>query len=92
MSGDRLASQFKQLERASGGATADAQLLQLKQRMGMLASGAPAASKQLAAGAAEPAPAPAAEPAKLAAGEQTKTAEADLIAEIEGLREPKPRS
>jgi len=95
-SGDRLAGEFKQLERASGGATADMQLLQLKQRMGMLPSGAPAASKQLAAGGTEMAPAAAeAAPAKLAAGpsaEERKTAEVDLIAEIERLRDPQPRS
>ena len=94
-SGDRLAGEFKQLERASGGASADVQLLQLKQRMGMLPSGAPASSKQLAAGAADSAQAPAEAPAKLAAGpsaEERKTAEVDLIAEIERLRDPQPRS
>ena len=92
-SGDRLAGEFKQLERSAGGANADAQLLQLKQRMGMLAAGPTTVAKQLAAGAVEPAPAaPVAPAAQLAAGETVKTAEADLIAEIEGLREPKPRS
>ncbi len=93
-SGDRLAGEFKQLERSAGGANADVQLLQLKQRMGMLAAGAPAASRQLAAGAVSPEPAAAVAPAQLAAGakEEAKTAEVDLIAEIEGLREPKPRS
>jgi len=91
-SGDRLAGEFKQLERSAGGASADVQLLQLKQRMGMLPAGAPAASRQLGAGAGEGAPPPqAAAPAQLPAGEQAKTAEVDLIAEIEGLREPKPR-
>ncbi len=93
MSGDRLASQFKQLERSSGGATADSQLLQLKQRMGMLPSAAPATSRQLAAGATDATPVAA--PPQLAAGvptEATKTVDVDLIAEIEGLREPKPRS
>jgi len=39
-SGDRLAGEFKQLERATGGATADMQLMALKQRMGMLSAGA----------------------------------------------------
>lgn len=93
-SGDRLAGEFKQLERSAGGASADVQLLQLKQRMGMLPAGAPAAARQLAAGAKGEAPAAPAEaaPAQLAAGEKDKTAEVDLIAEIEGLREPKPRS
>ena len=46
-SGDRLAGEFKHLERASGGVNADQQLLQLKQRMGMLAAGAPAASRSV---------------------------------------------
>ncbi len=93
-SGDRLAGEFKQLERSAGGANADSQLLQLKQRMGMLPSAAPASSRQLAAGTVNVEPAVAAAPAQLAAGakEQAKTAEVDLIAEIEGLREPKPRS
>ena len=90
-SGDRLAGEFKQLERSAGGANADAQLLQLKQRMGVLGAGAPAASKQLGAGAKEGAGAPTvATPAALAAGEAAKTAEADLIAEIEGLTQAKP--
>lgn len=65
-SGDRLAGEFKQLERSSGGANADQQLLQLKQRMGMLASGAPATSRQLAAGGTEAAVV--ATPAQLSAG------------------------
>lgn len=94
-SGDRLASEFKQLERAGGGASADMQLMALKQRMGVLSAGAPAASRQLAAGAA-PAEtsAPAAEaPAQLPAStEQQKTSEADLIAEIEQLGQINPRS
>jgi phage shock protein A len=50
-SGDRLASDFKRLEATAGNATADAQLLALKQKMGLIA--APAASdanKQLGAG------------------------------------------
>ena len=50
MSGDRLAKDFKQLERASGTMSADAKLLALKQKMGMLPSAAPASSKQLGAG------------------------------------------
>lgn len=92
-SGDRLAGEFKQLERSAGGANADSQLLLLKQRMGMLSAGAPTVAKQLVAGAVEAVPAaPAAPAAQLGSGEKTKTAEADLIAEIEGLREPKPRS
>lgn len=93
-SGDRLAGEFKQLERSAGGASADIQLLQLKQRMGVLPAGAPVASRQLAAGAAEQ-PVAAVEqnaPAQLKAAQEAKTAEVDLIAEIEGLRETKPRS
>lgn len=113
-SGDRLAGEFKQLERSAGGVSADVQLLQLKQRMGMLPAGAPKSTRQLGAGAAGETAAEEVEavPAKLSAGEQAKqnelekenevnkerekqqakTAEVDLIAEIEGLREPRPRS
>ncbi|NCW45036.1 MAG: PspA/IM30 family protein, partial [Gemmatimonadaceae bacterium] len=57
-----------------------------------LSAGAPQASRQLAAGAAEPA-APAAAPAQLpAATPEHKTAEADLIAEIEQLGQANPRA
>jgi phage shock protein A len=49
-SGDRLANDFKQLESTAGTATADAQLLALKQKMGILAAPAPDTNKQLAAG------------------------------------------
>jgi phage shock protein A len=51
--GDRLAKDFKQLERTAGAMTADMQLLALKQKMGMLAPGSAAQSKQLPAGAAK---------------------------------------
>ena len=56
--GDRLAKDFKQLERSAGAMTADMQLLALKQKMGMLAPGSAAQSKQLPAGAAKAANAP----------------------------------
>jgi len=52
-SGDRLASDFKKLEATAGTATADAQLLALKQKMGLIAAPKPDASKQLGAGAAD---------------------------------------
>jgi phage shock protein A len=93
-SGDRLAGEFKQLERSAGGASADQQLLQLKQRMGMLPSAAPAAAKQLGAGAPEQQEAAQGETARIGAGakEEHKTGEAELIAEIERLRGVNPRS
>jgi phage shock protein A len=47
--GDRLAKDFKQLEKASGANDADFRLLQLKQQMGMLGSGG-VAPRQLGAG------------------------------------------
>ncbi len=47
--GDALAKNFKQLERSAGGADADARLLALKQKMGMLPGGA-AKGKALGAG------------------------------------------
>lgn len=49
-SGDRLSNDFKQLEASAGEATADLQLLQLKQKMGVLGSGAPPTGRQLGAG------------------------------------------
>lgn len=49
-SGDRLANDFKQLERSTGGVSADMQLLALKQKMGMLPAGAPQQKRQLGAG------------------------------------------
>lgn len=50
-SGDKLASDFKRLEKVAGTASADARLLELKQKMGMLPSGAAGGGKQLPAGA-----------------------------------------
>ena len=50
--GDKLQQDFKQLERAAGGLSADAQLMALKQKMGLLPSGAPQEKKALGAGAA----------------------------------------
>ena len=44
---------FKALEATAGNATADAQLLALKQKMGLIAAPAPDTNKQLAAGAGE---------------------------------------
>src|SRR5687767_6660598 len=48
--GDRLAKDFKQLEKGAGSMSADMQLLALKQKMGMLPAGAPAQNRQLGAG------------------------------------------
>jgi phage shock protein A len=62
-SGDALSNQFKQLESSAGDATADLQLSQLKQKMGLpsghsqgLASGQSPESRQLAAGEVAPEP------------------------------------
>ncbi len=49
-SGDRLASDFKQLERAAGSASAEDKLLALKQKMGLLPSGASSAPRRIGAG------------------------------------------
>jgi phage shock protein A len=49
-SGDKLASDFKVLEKGAGAASADSALLALKQKMGMLPAGAPASNKQIGAG------------------------------------------
>ncbi|MGI8508372.1 MAG: PspA/IM30 family protein [Gemmatimonadaceae bacterium] len=53
-SGDALSHQFKQLESSAGDATADLQLLQLKQKMGVLPAGEAAGARQLAAGEVNP--------------------------------------
>src|SRR5688572_21679044 len=50
MSGDRLQQDFKRLEKTSGSLSADAKLLALKQKMGMLPAGGAAARGQLASG------------------------------------------
>lgn len=50
--GDKLQKDFKQLERSAGTASAESQLLALKQKMGLLPSPAAAEKKQLGAGAA----------------------------------------
>lgn len=52
VTGDRLQSQFRQLERGAGSATVDARLLELKQKMGVLPPGTSPGSKQLGAGKA----------------------------------------
>ena len=48
--GDRLQHDFKQLEKVAGAASADAQLLALKQKMGLLGPGAAGAPRQIGAG------------------------------------------
>ncbi len=52
ISGDRLAAQFRVLEKGATTANADLQLLELKQRMGMLGAGTSGESKQLGTGTA----------------------------------------
>jgi phage shock protein A len=49
-SGDRLSHDFKRLEKSAGSASADQQLLALKQKMGLLGSGASAPPRRLGAG------------------------------------------
>lgn len=48
--GDRLQHDFKQLEKVAGAASADAQLLALKQKMGLLGAGSSAPPRQIGAG------------------------------------------
>jgi phage shock protein A len=56
VSGDRLISEFKRLEVSAAGTNADLQLLELKQRLGMLGAGSGPESKKLGSGGAgEPA-------------------------------------
>jgi phage shock protein A len=93
VSGDRLAGQFKLLERSVGSTDADTKLLALKAKMGVaLPPGTASASKQLGAGAS-PAPAPQAalgagtsEPAAAAdSAPQKHPTEEELLAEFEEL-------
>ncbi|MBK7905260.1 MAG: PspA/IM30 family protein [Gemmatimonadetes bacterium] len=49
-SGDRLSHDFKRLEKSAGSASADQQLLALKQKMGLLGSGTSAPPKRIGAG------------------------------------------
>jgi phage shock protein A len=51
-SGDKLANDFKRLEKSAGAIGVDQQLLALKQKMGMLPAGAPPSNKQLGTGTA----------------------------------------
>ena len=51
--GDKLANDFKRLEKSAGAVGVDQQLLALKQKMGMLPAGAPQSSKQLGTGGAK---------------------------------------
>jgi phage shock protein A len=50
ISGDRLANQFKQLERGASSSSVDMRLMELKQKMGMLPAWSPAAQRQLGQG------------------------------------------
>jgi phage shock protein A len=80
-SGDRLTQEFKRLERGAGTGNAEMQLLQLKERMGLLPSGS--ATKQLGAGA----PAAPEAAAQLPPPAAKATTDEMLIAEIEKLQE-----
>ncbi|HEX8850390.1 MAG TPA: PspA/IM30 family protein [Gemmatimonadaceae bacterium] len=51
--GDKLANDFKRLEKSAGAVGVDQQLLALKQKMGMLPAGAPQSNKQLGTGGAK---------------------------------------
>jgi phage shock protein A len=51
--GDRLAQDFKKLEKSASTNSVDMQLLALKQKMGVLPAGAPAEKRQLGAGKAQ---------------------------------------
>ncbi len=87
--GDKLSSEFKQLERMAGGVSADRQLASLKERMGMLSAGSSAPAKALPRGTEEKAVEQKGESvteAKAGAPAKKTTGDADLIAEIEGLR------
>ena len=92
--GDKLAREFKQLERSAGGSDADSRLLALKQKMGVLPAPAPNVAA-LAAGDASRAALPArngaaasapnAAPAARPAASGAAPAEDELLAEFEEL-------
>jgi phage shock protein A len=52
-SGDRLQADFKRLEKEAGGMSAEARLMELKQKMGMLPASSSAPAKQLPKGAGD---------------------------------------
>ena len=52
ITGDKLQHDFKQLEKSTGAASAEAQLMALKQKMGLLPAGAPMNQRKIGAGAA----------------------------------------
>jgi phage shock protein A len=81
-SGDRLAHDFKRLEKSTSGASADMQLLALKQKMGMLPAPAPNANTQLGGGQQ-------ANNRQLGAGRPAAAGDADETAEVEALPEEK---
>ena len=76
--GDRLQSDFKRLEKQAGTVSADQQLLALKQKMGILPSGAPAQNRQLGSGGQGN-----------AKGGAAGTNRDELVAEIEELDQEK---
>src|SRR5205085_8528031 len=51
--GDRLASDFKKLEKSASSSSVDMQLMALKQKMGVLPAGSPVEKRQLGAGKQE---------------------------------------
>src|SRR5687768_11524746 len=81
-SGDRLAHDFKRLEKSTSGASADMQLLALKQKMGMLPAPAPNANTQLGGGQQ-------ANNRQLGAGRPAAAGDAEETAEVEALPEEK---
>ncbi len=99
--GDKLAREFKQLERATGGSDADSRLLALKQKMGVLPAPAPAAAALPAGNGAAPG-APAALPATAGRGASAAApngaapgaprAEDELLAEFEQLTQERRRA
>jgi phage shock protein A len=79
-SGDRLASEFKALEKGASSMSADMQLLALKQKLGMLPAGSAPAGQQLGAGGAG-----AARQLGAGRGAQPSADHQDEVAELEEL-------
>ena len=89
--GDALQRDFKQLEKSTGGASADMRLMELKQKMGMLPAAAPAQTRQLGAGASAAQDGGDRGEARAALDQPVKQTTEELLAEFEDLTREKPQ-
>ena len=78
-SGDRLAGEFRQLEKGNASMSADMQLLALKQKMGLLPAGAPQGAALGAGGAAGSRQLGSGEPGQQSVGQSEEQVEAEEL-------------